>query len=130
MNSEATSVYPNRDCTSLAQVFSCGPAGLSALLSGSRVLPCSMGVFDFMVTSDGCLDDRLARMAGNVKPNCGTVLALTLVLKATLLLLGGVQRQQRQWRPPFCIHNCTHYSKHCVTGLTRFGSHRAVRHQT
>lgn len=93
-----------------------------------RVLPCFVDVFDLMVTSYGCLDVRLARMASNVQPNCGTLLTLTLVLKATLRLLGGVQRQQRLWCAPFCIHNCTHELKRCVRGLTRFDSHRAVQH--
>ena len=93
-----------------------------------RVLPCFVDVFDLMVPSYGCLDVRLARMASNVQPNCGTLLTLTLVLKVTLRLLGGVQRQQRLWCAPFCIHNCTHKSKHCVRGLTRFDSHRAVQH--
>ena len=93
-----------------------------------RVLPCFVDVFDLMVTSYGCLDVRLARMASNVQPNCGTLLTLTLVLKVTLRLLGGVQRQQRLWCAPFCIHNCTHELKRCVRGLTRFDSHRAVQH--
>jgi len=34
-----------------------------------------------MAASYGCFDVRLARMASNAQPNCGTLLTLTLALK-------------------------------------------------